>query len=150
EDLVVGTLKRQNLPAQMLEIEITEETALDLQAATQTLTALALQGVSIAIDDFGVGYSSLGFLRQLHVSRVKIDRSFVTGLADQTENQALVSAVLQLAASFGFQVVAEGVESEEDLQVLQSMHCHAMQGHYFAEPMPAERARQHVLALTPA
>ncbi|MFX6230399.1 EAL domain-containing protein, partial [Acinetobacter baumannii] len=91
-------------------------TALDLQAATQTLTALALQGVSIAIDDFGVGYSSLGFLRQLHVSRVKIDRSFVTGLADQTENQALVSAVLQLAASFGFQVVAEGVESEEDLQ----------------------------------
>jgi EAL domain-containing protein (putative c-di-GMP-specific phosphodiesterase class I) len=105
-----------------------------------------MQGVSIAIDDFGVGYSSLGFLRQMHVSRVKIDRSFVTGLADQTENQALVSAVLQLAESFGFQVVAEGVESAEDLQVLQSMRCHAMQGHYFAEPMPAERARQHVLA----
>lgn len=147
EDLVAATLKQQNLPAHMLEIEITEETALDLQAATQTLTALALQGVSIAIDDFGVGYSSLGFLRQMHVSRVKIDRSFVTGLADQTENQALVSAVLQLAASFGFQVVAEGVESEQDLQVLQSMHCHAMQGHYFAEPMPAEMARRHVLAL---
>lgn len=150
EDLVAGTLKRQNLPARMLEIEITEETALDLQAATQTLTSLAMQGVSIAIDDFGVGYSSLGFLRQMHVSRVKIDRSFVTGLADQTENQALVSAVLQLAESFGFQVVAEGVESEEDLQVLQAMRCHAMQGHYFAEPMPSERARQHVLALAPA
>lgn len=145
EDLVVATLKRQNLPAHMLEIEITEETAIDLQATAETLAALAAHGVSIAIDDFGVGYSSLGFLRQMQVSRVKIDRSFVTGLADKTENQALVSAVLQLAASFGFQVVAEGVESAQDLAILRSMQCHAMQGHYFAEPMPAHLARQHVL-----
>lgn len=147
EDLVATTLQVRNLPARMLEIEITEETAIDLEAATQTLVALAIQGVSIAIDDFGVGYSSLGFLRQMQVSRVKIDRSFVTGLADKTENQALVLAMLQLAASFGFQVVAEGVESAEDLQILQSMQCHAMQGHYFSEPMPAHLARQHVLAL---
>ncbi len=147
EELVASTLKARQLPARMLEIEITEETAIDLQAATQTLVALAIQGVSIAIDDFGVGYSSLGFLRQMQVSRVKIDRSFVTGLADKTENQALVSAVLQLADSFGFQVVAEGVESAEDLQTLQALQCHAMQGHYFAQPMPAHAARQRVLAM---
>lgn len=150
DELVISMLKAHHLPARMLEIEITEETALDLQAATQTLVTLAMQGVCIAIDDFGVGYSSLGFLRQMQVSRVKIDRSFVTGLADQTENQALVSAVLQLAGSFGFQVVAEGVESAEDLQTLQAMHCHAMQGYYFAPPMPAAQARARIEALAQA
>ncbi|WP_343651971.1 bifunctional diguanylate cyclase/phosphodiesterase [Herbaspirillum sp.] len=146
DELVAEMLRSQQLPAQMLEIEITEETALDLQAASQSLVALAMLGVSIAIDDFGVGYSSLGFLRQMRVSRVKIDRSFVTGLTEQTENQALVAAVLQLSGSFGFQVVAEGVESAEDLHTLQALQCHAMQGYYFAQPMPAAQARQMVNA----
>ncbi|AYR22523.1 bifunctional diguanylate cyclase/phosphodiesterase [Herbaspirillum rubrisubalbicans] len=146
EELVMATLKTYRVPAQMLEIEITEETALDLQAATQTLVALSMQGVSIAIDDFGVGYSSLGFLRQMRVSRVKIDRSFVTGLAGQTENQALVAAMLQLSGSLGFQVVAEGVESEQDLHTLQAMGCHAMQGYYFSPPMPARQACEMVKA----
>lgn len=147
DELVTEMLKSRQLPARMLEIEITEETALDLQAASQSLVALAMQGVSIAIDDFGVGYSSLGFLRQMRVSRVKIDRSFVTGLTDQTENQALVAAVLQLSGSFGFQVVAEGVESEDDLRTLQALQCHAMQGFYFSRPMPADQARRMVNAL---
>jgi diguanylate cyclase (GGDEF)-like protein len=144
DDLVAARLREFRLPAAMLEIEITEETAVDLQAARQTLAALAELGVSIAIDDFGVGYSSLGFLRQMHVSRVKIDRSFVTGLCGSAENQALVQAVLQLSDSFNFQVVAEGVESMDDLRMLQDMNCPAMQGYYFSPPMPVEQARQWI------
>ncbi|MFL9926795.1 bifunctional diguanylate cyclase/phosphodiesterase [Herbaspirillum lusitanum] len=135
-DLVSLKLKEFNLPPEMLEIEITEETAIDLQVATQTLAALSEMGVSIAIDDFGVGYSSLGFLRQMRVSRVKIDRSFVTDLAYKLENQALVQAILHLSESFRFQVVAEGVESIDDLQMLQEMNCPAMQGYYFSPPLP--------------
>ncbi|MBP0598017.1 bifunctional diguanylate cyclase/phosphodiesterase [Herbaspirillum sp. LeCh32-8] len=144
DDLVGSKLQEFGLPAAMLEIEITEEAALDLQAARQTLAALSELGVSIAIDDFGVGYSSLGVLRQMRVSRVKIDRSFVTGLNDSAENQALVQAVLQLAESFNFLVVAEGVESVEDLRMLQDMNCPAMQGYYFSPPMPVAQARQWI------
>ncbi|NUU04023.1 bifunctional diguanylate cyclase/phosphodiesterase [Herbaspirillum robiniae] len=153
DDLVALKLKEFGLPAEMLEIEITEETAIDLQAARQTLSALSGLGVSLAIDDFGVGYSSLGFLRQMRVSRVKIDRSFVTDLSNSAENQALVQAVLQLSESFNFQVVAEGVESIDDLRMLQDMNCPAMQGYYFSPPMPAEKAREWLrgpaLALSP-
>ncbi|KAF1045774.1 MAG: putative signaling protein [Herbaspirillum frisingense] len=142
DDLVAVKLRELDLPPEMLEIEITEETAIDLQAATQTLGALSALGVSIAIDDFGVGYSSLGFLRQMRVSRVKIDRSFVTDLVNRSENQALVQAVLQLSESFRFQVVAEGVESMDDLRMLQEMNCPAMQGYYFSPPMPVQKARE--------
>lgn len=140
DDLVMEKLVEFKFPPEMLEIEITEESAIDLQIAAQTLATLSALGVSIAIDDFGVGYSSLGFLRQMRVSRVKIDRSFVTDLIRKAENQALVRAVLHLSGSFRFQVVAEGVESADDLKMLQEMNCPAMQGYYFSPPMPRGRA----------
>jgi len=136
DELILAKLKKHDLSPRMLEIEITEETAMDIRAVQGKLSALADAGVQIAIDDFGVGYSSLGALRQLHVNRVKIDRCFVSGISDSDENQALVQAILNLGRSLKFEVVAEGVETAEDLHKLQELGCPAMQGYYLGRPKP--------------
>jgi diguanylate cyclase (GGDEF)-like protein len=136
DELILAKLKKHDLSPQMLEIEITEETAMDIRAVQGKLSALSDAGVQIAIDDFGVGYSSLGALRQLRVNRVKIDRCFVSGISDSDENQALVQAILNLGRSFRFEVVAEGVESAEDLRRLQELGCPAMQGYFLGRPKP--------------
>jgi diguanylate cyclase (GGDEF)-like protein len=136
DELVLAKLKKHDLSPQMLEIEITEETAMDIRAVQGKLSALAAAGVQITIDDFGVGYSSLGALRQLHVNRVKIDRCFVSGIVRSDENQALVQAILNLARSFKLEVVAEGVETAEDLDKLRQLGCPAMQGYFLGRPQP--------------
>ncbi|MDB5657051.1 MAG: deoxyuridine 5-triphosphate nucleotidohydrolase [Tardiphaga sp.] len=136
DELVLAKLRKNELPPSMLEIEITEEAAMNVQAVQSKLAALSGAGVQITIDDFGVGYSSLGTLRQLHVNRVKIDRGFVTGISGSPEHQALVLAVLSLAQSFKFDVVAEGVEAIDDLHKLQELGCPAMQGYFLGRPKP--------------
>ncbi|MET0720254.1 MAG: bifunctional diguanylate cyclase/phosphodiesterase [Tardiphaga sp.] len=136
DELILAKLKKHDLSPRMLEIEITEETAMDIRAVQSKLSALAAAGVQIAIDDFGVGYSSLGALRQLHVNRVKIDRCFVSGIAESDENQALVQAILNLSRSLKFEVVAEGVETAEDLHKLRELGCPAMQGYFLGRPKP--------------
>lgn len=140
DELILAKLKKHDLSPQMLEIEITEETAMDIRAVQGRLSALSEAGVQIAIDDFGVGYSSLGALRQLRVNRVKIDRCFVSGISESDENQALVQAILNLGRSFKFEVVAEGVETAEDLRKLKELGCPAMQGYYIGRPKPQHEA----------
>lgn len=135
DDLVKEKLQRYDIPATMLEIEITEETAMNVEAVSPKLANLAQLGVSISIDDFGSGYSSLGLLHLLHASRVKIDRRFVRQLAHSPGNQAVVQAVMHLGQAFQFDVIAEGVENEEDLRMLQQLNCPSAQGYYFAHPM---------------
>jgi EAL domain-containing protein (putative c-di-GMP-specific phosphodiesterase class I) len=90
----------------------------------------------VALDDFGIGYSSLSSLRQLRADRIKIDRSFVTGLSTCDDKRGLVLAVLGLGRLLGLEVVAEGVESAEDLQSLQAMGCPFLQGYHLGRPMP--------------
>ncbi|AYR23373.1 putative bifunctional diguanylate cyclase/phosphodiesterase [Herbaspirillum rubrisubalbicans] len=138
--LIKEKLDRFHFPASMLEIEITEETAMNVQAVTQKLAKLAELGIGISIDDFGAGYSSLGSLRLLHASRVKIDRSFIIGLASSKENQALVKAVLNLSEAFKFEVIGEGVENQDDLNMLRKLNCKIAQGYYFGRPMTAQAA----------
>jgi diguanylate cyclase (GGDEF)-like protein len=150
DELILGKLKKYDLPPAMLEIEITEEAAMNFQAVQGKLAALSDAGVQIAIDDFGVGYSSLGALRQLRVNRVKIDRGFVTGIAASSESQALVLAVLNLAQSFKFDVVAEGVETAEDLYRLQELGCPAMQGYFLGRPKPRHATIEWIGQLQPA
>ena len=150
DELILAKLRKHDLPPSMLEIEITEETAMNIQAVQGKLAALSGAGVQIAIDDFGVGYSSLGALRQLYVNRVKIDRGFVTGISGSAENQALVLAVLNLAQSFRFEVVAEGVETAEDLHRLQELGCPAMQGYYLRRPMPQHETIEWIGLVHPA
>ena len=137
DDLILGTLARMEVAPTRLEIEITEEIAVDPRAVQGKLAVLAHAGVRIAIDDFGTGYSSLGSLQQLRAGRVKIDRSFVSGIAGSPSCRSLVDAVLRVSQSFGFEVVAEGVETAEDVETLRRLGCSIMQGYYFARPMPA-------------
>ena len=136
DDLIIANLRRLQLPAAMLEIEITEETAKDIRSVQSKLTALTHEGVRIALDDFGVGYSSMSSLRQLHVDRIKIDRSFVYGIAGSADDRNVVQSILSLGMSLGIEVVAEGVETKADLQTLRELGCESMQGYYFAKPMP--------------
>lgn len=140
DEIIQEKMDHLHFPASMLEIEITEETAMNVKAVTQKLARLAELGIGISIDDFGSGYSSLGSLRLLHASRVKIDRSFTIGLASSQEKQALVKAVLNLSDPFRFEVIAEGVENEEDLNMLKRLNCRTAQGYYFGKPMTSDAA----------
>ncbi|MGE4482619.1 putative bifunctional diguanylate cyclase/phosphodiesterase [Acidocella sp.] len=136
DDILLAELRRQNCPVSMLEVEITEETVLDIPSVQEKLLRLARSGVQITVDDFGVGYSSLASLRQPYVKRLKIDKSFVKDIALSQGNQILVQSILNLGRSLDLQVVAEGVETLEDLAFLQHAGCDLMQGYYFQSPAP--------------
>lgn len=138
DEIILSKLSALGLKADGLEIELTEDTALDVAAVTEKLSNLSEAGISIAIDDFGVGYSSLSRLRQLRVNRVKIDRSLVTGLGDAGDKRGLVQAVIDLGRALALEVVAEGVESETDLLALREMNCPLAQGYHLGRPMRAE------------
>jgi diguanylate cyclase (GGDEF)-like protein len=127
------------LDASQLLCEITESVAMeDIKATQRTFDGLARIGVYLSIDDFGTGYSSLNYLRQLPAQQLKIDRSFVNDLETSEDARAVVSAVVSLAHALGLRVVAEGVETEGQRDILLAMDCDELQGFYFARPMPAD------------
>lgn len=136
DEIVLSELKKLNCPASMFEIEITEEVALDIRSVQDKLVRLSAGGVTITIDDFGVGYATLAMLVQQHITKIKIDRSFVQGFSDSKSNQILVRSTVQLGHALGMKVVAEGVETEEDHRLLKLIGCDFMQGYYFQRPMP--------------
>lgn len=120
-----------------LELEITEGVLMeDVEQNVQLLSRLSALGVGVVIDDFGTGYSSLSYLAQLPVSAVKIDRAFVHELDDNPKNLFIVTAVISLAHSLGLKVVAEGVETEAQAQLLRSLKCDELQGYLFSPPVP--------------
>ena len=122
-----------------LDVEITEEAVLeDVDSLTRTLETLRSEGVRIAIDDFGIGYSSLGRLSQLPVDTLKIDSSFTHRLSHDPTSHAVISTIVALARSLGLSIVAEGVETEEQLQILEAMGCDELQGYLHSPPIPAE------------
>jgi EAL domain-containing protein (putative c-di-GMP-specific phosphodiesterase class I) len=125
--------------AGLIEIEITETVLMqDLALTTETLFDLTRMGVKLSVDDFGTGYSSLAYLKRFPISELKIDRSFVHGLAAGSENEAIVSAIIAMARSLQLEVVAEGVETAEEVALLHRAGCHIMQGYYFGKPVAAE------------
>ncbi len=125
------------IPPQLLEIEITETAALyNLDPVSATLRQLGELGIKTSLDDFGTGYSSLTYLRRLPLSTLKIDQSFVKGMMNDAGDRAIVQGVVGLAASFGYNVIAEGVETEEQGQMLLQMGCPLAQGYCVARPMP--------------
>jgi EAL domain-containing protein (putative c-di-GMP-specific phosphodiesterase class I) len=132
-------LAETGLEPHLLSLEITETTIMaDAEAAAETLRAIRALGVRLAIDDFGTGYSSLTYLRRFPVETLKIDRSFVAGIGRDREDEAIVDMVLSLARALGLQVVAEGVETADQVDRLRRVGCDLMQGYYFGKPMPAE------------
>ncbi|MDL5203938.1 bifunctional diguanylate cyclase/phosphodiesterase [Streptomyces sp. ALI-76-A] len=144
---VAARLARHGVPAGALQLEITEHVLLeDPQRAADTLAALTGHGVKMSLDDFGTGYSSLVHLRQLPVSELKIDRSFVARLAIDTEDAEIVRCTVDLAHSLGLLVVAEGVEDDETWERLRDLGCDAVQGWLVAAAMPPEETTAWLLA----
>jgi len=131
-------VRDHRIPPSVLQIEITEGTALrDLQRSIQIFGELRARGVRVSIDDFGIGYSSLGYLRELPVDALKIDRTFLDGIP-QGRNAPIVSAVIAMGHALGLEVIAEGVESQEQMQFLREHACDICQGFLFGQPMTAE------------
>jgi diguanylate cyclase (GGDEF)-like protein/PAS domain S-box-containing protein len=123
-----------------IDLEITETALMDdIQSSISKLTAVRDMGVDISIDDFGTGYSSLTYLIRLPIQTLKIDRSFIAALIDEPNTMTLVSAVISLAHSLRLDVVAEGVENEDQLNALNSLGCDHVQGYFFYPPLPFEK-----------
>jgi EAL domain-containing protein (putative c-di-GMP-specific phosphodiesterase class I) len=138
-DFVTAVLAKTGLPSSRLELEITEGTLLHETAATlTTLSRLRALGVGIALDDFGTGYSSLSYLRRFPFSKIKIDRSFVAGMATDPGAAAIVQAVATLGRSLDMRVNAEGIETEHQLSMLLAIGCEEAQGYLLGHPCPAD------------
>ena len=137
-DHVARSLLRNALPGAALHLELTESMVMEnVDRMTDALGALRNAGVQVVIDDFGTGYSSLAYLKQLPVDQVKVDRTFVTGLERDSADASLVSAVVAIAGALDIPVVAEGVETAADEQVLRDLGCAKAQGYHYSTPVPA-------------
>jgi diguanylate cyclase (GGDEF)-like protein len=147
---VAAALERSGLAPGSLCLEVTEGVMVeDVEAATSTLNGLKALGVSISVDDFGTGYSSLSYLKRFPLDYVKIDRSFVAGLDEKVDSE-IVRSVIRLAAAIGISVVAEGVETAEQLDRLEALGCPLVQGFFLARPQPAADIEALLLAATKA
>jgi Amt family ammonium transporter len=146
-DQVADVLRRTGMEPSWLCLEITE-TALvqDVASSTERLRALKSLGVTVAVDDYGTGYASLVYLRQLPVDCVKIDRSFVEGITFNQQDMVIVASVISLAHSLGKVALAEGVETKEQLDRLAALDCDLAQGYYFDRPLPATAIQQLLTA----
>src|SRR5438445_98759 len=139
QDLIKKVLKETRLPPQTLELEITEGMAIrEGELGARALNELRAIHIRISIDDFGIGSSSLAYLKRLPIATLKIDRSFVRDLATDPDDASITSAIIAMAHSLKLNVVAEGVETEEQLAFLRSQQCDEMQGYLFSPPVQAE------------
>ena len=137
-NVIISALASARVPADRLELEITESVFIQNTFANlSTLKKLHELGIKFAMDDFGTGYSSLGYLLSFPFSKIKIDRSFITGLSDTNESRAIVRAVADLARNLSMIVTAEGVETDRQLEQVRLLGCSEMQGYLFSHPLPA-------------
>ena len=141
--VVQRALARARLSPRLLELEITEGALMSV-GALDVLRALRAMDIDIAIDDFGTGYSSLSYIRNFHAERLKLDMSFVSGIGRHREDEVITRAILSLGRALGFQVVAEGVETDTQLSFLRRHGCRVVQGYRFARPMPAADAHAFI------
>ncbi len=141
--LIAQILEETELDAQFLELEVTEASLLEnLSTARQAILELQEIGIRLSLDDFGLGYSSISYLNQLPIKKIKIAQSLVKELDNPQANTALIAAIIGLGKSFHVQVVAEGVESQQQLLTLQNLGCVSMQGNRFSYPLPLKETTQ--------
>ena len=144
---VETVLTRHGIPAEFLELDITESMMLSQEPVTMGLFEDFVDlGVQLAIDDFGTGYSSLRSLAKLPVNTLKIDRSFISEVLADKDSAAITRAIIRLGEGLNLNLVAEGVETEQQLRYLSDIGCHVMQGFLFCKPMPADEAGSFVLS----
>jgi diguanylate cyclase (GGDEF)-like protein/PAS domain S-box-containing protein len=137
--LVAQSLREYKLDPAFLELEMTEGIAMENSEKTiSTLNQLHALGVKLAIDDFGTGYSSLSYLKRFQIDKLKIDQSFVRDLGRDTEDAAIVTAIIGMAKGLGFKTIAEGVETQDQLDFLREKQCDEIQGYFFSKPVPPE------------
>ncbi|HJV51244.1 MAG TPA: EAL domain-containing protein [Noviherbaspirillum sp.] len=139
-DEVINTLGELDLPHDCLEFEVTESVAIHgEEKAIAWLTTLKEMGVRLSIDDFGTGYSSLSYLKRLPIDTIKIDQSFVRDITTDPYDAAIIEAIIRMAHTLRLEVIAEGVETADQLNFLRERRCDKVQGYYYSEPMPADR-----------
>jgi len=146
---IVSALRDSAMPPELLELELTESMVMqDAERAGELLTAIKQLGVRLAIDDFGVGYSSLAHLKRFPIDTLKVDRSFIRDLTEDCEDQAITKAIIAMGKSLNLTVVAEGVETLGQETFLRDNNCDESQGYYFSRPITddsfAELLREHL------
>ncbi|WJD64853.1 putative bifunctional diguanylate cyclase/phosphodiesterase [Pseudomonas kurunegalensis] len=147
---VARALQQNGLPANCLTLEITETTAMhDADASLTVLQRLSDMGVDLSIDDFGTGYSSLMYLKRLPANELKIDRGFVRDLEQDSDDAAIVSAIVALGQALGLRIVAEGVETDKQQDFLTRLGCDSLQGYLLGQPVPAEQFMSKLQAMRP-
>lgn len=137
KERIACILETSGLEPRYLELEITESMTMDVEFATNSLRELKKLGVQISIDDFGTGYSSLHLLKKFPIDKLKIDRSFVRDIMIDPNDAAIVATIISMTHHLNMKVIAEGVETEEQLQFLHQNRCHQVQGYWFSPPVPA-------------
>lgn len=144
---VVRVLDECGMDPACLCIELTESIVMEnIEDTIDTLETLRRQGLSLSIDDFGTGYSSLNYLSTMPITELKIDRSFISTIPHDQSNAHIVNTIISMAHSLNLRVVAEGVETVEQLQHLSARHCQMVQGYYFSKPLPAEELLEYLTA----
>lgn len=146
QQVVADILNETGYPPELLELELTESALMQQGEQTiQLLRGLRDLGVRLALDDFGTGYSSLAYLKHFPLYLLKIDKSFVDNIHNDTKNMQLVIAMIFMAESMGFKVLAEGVETQEQLDTLKSLNCDMYQGYFKSKPLPPDEFSRLVL-----
>lgn len=135
---LTSTVNHYNIPARLIELEVTERIVMAEKEAVSTLNTLRNFGFRIAIDDFGTGYSSLSYLKNFPVDRLKIDKSFVADIPNDKGSKAIVTAITQLAKNIGLSIIAEGIENIHQANFIQSIGCLEAQGYFYSKPLCAE------------
>ncbi len=138
---LIALLQEHEVPLQYIELEITESVIMqNITTAVDTIEKLHDAGIKISLDDFGTGYSSLSYLKRLPIDTVKLDRSFISEITTDTNDAAIVSSMIELSHSMGLKVIAEGVETQEQLDLIRSLNCDELQGYLFSKPVIAADA----------
>lgn len=134
---ISDVLKRTQMPAELLHLELTESMLMgDVEAAISQLHQMKFLGVGLSIDDFGTGYSSLSYLKRFPVDSLKVDRSFVKDIPDDSNDMEITAAIIAMAQKLNLKVVAEGVETKEQVEFLKRNNCYIVQGYYYSPPLP--------------
>jgi diguanylate cyclase (GGDEF)-like protein/PAS domain S-box-containing protein len=145
--MIADILKESQLPAKYLELEITEGTVMDSpQKAIDIMLQIRAMGIHLSLDDFGTGYSSLAYLKKFPLNTLKIDKAFVDDIEESEQGRNMVATIVTIAHNLGMQVVAEGVETNQQLSFLSGLHCEQLQGYLYSKPLPEADFQKYLLS----